>query len=237
MEYFPYAYAVIAGMLTMFSPCSVAMLPSYLSLYLAETGEERQLRSRRVLRALFFSLVVTLGYTLLSVVVGVLVGTAGQVLLPAVPWLVVVIGLTLIGVGGWLLSGGHFRLGVFGQTAIRIRGVRSGRLLGYLLFGIAYGLAALSCTLPVFLVVVVSAFAARGFVSGALQFLFYSLGMAIILIGVAMAAMFLKEALERWLVRLVPFVGRISGGLLVVSGGYILCYWLGTGGLLGVAGG
>jgi cytochrome c-type biogenesis protein len=221
----------------MFSPCSVAMLPSYLSLYLAETGVERQLRSRRALRALCFSLVVTVGYTLLSVAVGLLAGTAGQVILPAVPWLVITIGLALIGLGGWLLSGGHFSLGILGQTAIRMRGVHVGLLLGYLLFGIAYGLAALSCTLPVFLVVVVSAFAARGFVSGAIQFLFYSLGMAIIFIGVAMAAIFLEEALRRWLVRFVPFMGKIMGGLLVVSGSYIVYYWLGIGGLLGSASG
>lgn len=221
----------------MASPCSVAMLPSYVSMYLVDTEAGELSRVKQVLRASYFSLVVTGGYALLSVVIGVIAGVTGQFLLSVVPWLAILVGAALVCLGSWLLAGGHFGFGIFGQAAVRVQGVRTGRILGYLLFGIAYGLAALSCTLPVFLLVVVSAFIAGGFVSGALQFLSYSLGMAIVFVGVALAVTFVREAVQRWLRRVVPMMSRIGGGLLVVSGGYIIYYWLRIGGLLGLTGG
>lgn len=236
LNYFPFVYALVAGMVTMVSPCSVAMLPPYISLYLVDTEAGGLSRAKQVVRASYFSLVVTGGYVLLSVVIGAVTGIAGEFLLSVVPWLAVFVGVILVVLGGWLLAGGHFGLGIFSRAAVRVQGIRTGRFLGYLLFGVAYGMAALSCSFPVFLMVVISAFVARGFVSGALQFLFYSLGMAIVFVGVALTVTFLKEAVQRWLIIAVPLVNRIGGGLLVISGGYIIYYWLKVGDLFGLAG-
>lgn len=233
--YFPFVYALAAGVITMFSPCSAAMLPSYVALYLVDQDAEGISRLRRMLRAFYFSLAVTSGYMLLALILGTIVGLTGQLLFPLLPWLAVIIGMGLIGLGCWLLVGGHFTLGIFGQAAVKLHVADTGRFFSYLLFGVAYGLAALSCTLPVFLMVVVSAFVARGFVSGLIQFLAYCLGMTIVFLGIAIAVTFLREAVQHWLTRFVPLTGRISGGLLVLAGGYVIYYWLMTDGLLGLA--
>ena len=63
---------------------------------------------------------------------------------------------------------------------------------GYAAFGVAYTLASLRCTLPVFLTVVGSALVLHGFAAGLLEFALYGLRM-----GVVMAALTLAVALLR----------------------------------------
>ena len=91
----------------------------------------------------------------------------------------------------------------------------------------------MSCALPIFLVVVGSAIAVEGFASGLLQFVSYALGMGFVIALVTIGSALFKEAVNRWLRRLVPIVSRFSGLLLVFAGGYILYYWFAVGDLLG----
>jgi cytochrome c biogenesis protein CcdA len=101
-----------------------------------------------------------------------------------------------------------------------------------LVFGAAYGIAALSCTLPIFLVVVGSALALKGFTAGMFQFVSYALGMGCVITAVTLGTAFFKEAVHRWLHRLVPVVDRFSGLLLILAGGYILYFWFKVGDIL-----
>ena len=91
-----------------------------------------------------------------------------------------------------------------------------------LLFGVGYGVASLGCTLPVFLAVVGSA--ASG-ASTAVVFAAYGAGMAVVVTALALAAAFLREGLARGLRRVLPYMSRIAGALLVVAGGYLAYYW------------
>ncbi|MCX8126583.1 MAG: cytochrome c biogenesis protein CcdA [Dehalococcoidia bacterium] len=232
VDYFPLVYALLAGMTTMVSPCSVAMLPSYVAIYISGRNTEKPGPTKQVLRALYLSLVVAGGYVLISSVVGSLAGIAGYMVIGVVPWLAIVLAVGLLGLGGWLLTGRHLTLNLFARAAVRLHRIGGKGFVSFFLFGIAYGLAALSCALPVFLVVVFSAFTARGLIFGVVQLLFYSLGMAIVFTGVAVMVALLEGAIQRWLADVAPLFGRISGGLLLLSGGYILYYWFVVGGLL-----
>ena len=142
------------------------------------------------------------------------------------------IGISLILLGIWLLAGGHLYFAVFSRLASRVEKPWGSGITGFLVFGIAYGIAALSCTLPVFLVVVGSALALKGVTTGLLQFVSYALGMGFIITIVTLSTAFFREAVYRWLHRLVPVVARFSGLLLVLAGGYILYFWFVVGDLL-----
>lgn len=90
------------------------------------------------------------------------------------------------------------------------------------LFGVGYGIASIGCTLPVFLAVVGAA--ASG-ASTVLVFAVYGAGMAVVLTALAVAAALLREGLARGLRRLLPYMSRIAGALLVAAGGYVAYYW------------
>lgn len=230
----PFGYAFGAGAVTAVSPCGIAMLPAYVSLYMGadEAGFRGQSPLRRGARAGLLSLVVTVGFVILFAAIGAIVSLGGDFIVKIIPWVAVLIGVSLILLGIWLLAGGHLYFAVFSRLASRVVRPRGSGVISFLIFGVTYGIAALSCTLPVFLVVVGSALAMEGFAAGLLQFVLFALGMGFIIAIVTLGTAFFKEAVHRWLRRLVPIVARLSGLLLILAGGYILYFWFVVGDLL-----
>lgn len=230
----PFGYAFGAGMVTAVSPCGIAMLPAYVSLHLGSEEKRYWAKSslRRGARALTMSGVVTLGFVAFFGIMGAILSAGGQFVITYIPWIAVLIGVALILLGIYLLVGGHLYTNLPARLASRLSKNGEVGIKGFLIFGIAYGIAALSCTLPVFLVVVGSALAMKGFTSGLLQFVSFALGMGLIIAIVTIGSALFKESVNRWLHRLVPVVARLSGLLLIFAGGYILYFWFIIGELL-----
>ncbi|MFC1951484.1 cytochrome c biogenesis CcdA family protein [Chloroflexota bacterium] len=230
----PFGYAYGAGMVTTVNPCGIAMLFAYVSLYLRSEEEGFWAKSplRRGAKALTMSVMVTLGFVVFFGIMGAILSLGGQFLLTFIPWITVIIGAALILLGIYLLVGGHFYTGLPARLAGRLG--RSGDLgiKGSFIFGIAYGIAALSCALPIFLAVVGGALAMKGFTSGFLQFVSFALGMGFVIAIITLGSALFKETIKRWLRRLVPIVAKLSGLLLIFAGGYILYFWFKVGDIL-----
>jgi cytochrome c-type biogenesis protein len=96
---------------------------------------------------------------------------------------------------------------------------------GFFLCGLAYGLASLSCALPVFLAVMGSSLPAGSFVSGAGQFVSYGLGMTSVLLVLTLALALFKEGVISQPRRVTPCIHPVSAALLVLAGAYIVLYW------------
>jgi cytochrome c-type biogenesis protein len=217
MQGVPVTLALVAGALATLNPCGFPLLPAFLSFYVG-AGEERASARSRVLQGLVTGLVVTAGFLGVFVVVGLPVAYGAGRVSDALPWVGIVLGALLVGVGILTLAGRAPRLPVRW-------GVRRGSSRGagpMLLFGVGYGVASLGCTLPIFLAVVGSA--ASG-ASTALVFAAYGAGMAVVVTALALAAAFLREGLARGLRRVLPYMSRIAGALLVAAGGYLAYYW------------
>jgi len=230
----PFGYAFGAGMVTTVSPCGIAMLPAYVSLHLgSENGDKGAGSSlRRGVRAMAMSGVVTLGFIILFGIMGAILSSGGQLLMNFIPWIAVLIGMFLVILGVYLLVGGYFYTNLPARLIGRFREKGNPGVRGFLIFGIAYGIAALSCTLPIFLAVVGSVLTTEGFTAGVLQFISFALGMGFIIALVTIGSVLFKETVNRWLHRLVPIVARLSGLLLVFAGGYILYFWFGIGDII-----
>ena len=230
----PFGYAFGAGMVTTVSPCGIAMLPAYVSLYLGSEEEGFWAKSslRRSARALAMSGIVTLGFVVFFGIMGAILSLGGQFLITFIPWMAVIIGVVLILLGIYLLAGGHLYTNLPARLAGRLGKNGDLGVKGFLIFGIAYGIAALSCTLPVFLVVVGSALATQDFTRSLLQFVSFALGMGFVIAIVTIGSVLFKETVNRWLRRLAPVVARFSGALLVFAGGYILYFWFVVGDIL-----
>jgi cytochrome c-type biogenesis protein len=223
----PVGFAFGAGMVSAVNPCGFAMLPAYLSLYLGSHEDDFRKRSpvRRALRALLIGGVVSLGFILLFGLAGVVVSAGGNAILGIMPWVGAVIGAVLVLIGVWMFAGRGLYTGVFERVAERIGDPKAMSVRSFFLFGLAYGLASLSCTLPVFLAVIGSSVAAGSFAAGAGQFLSYGLGVASVLLTLTLALAFFKQGMVLWFRKTVPYVHLVSAILLVVAGGYIIYYW------------
>ncbi len=232
----PFGYAFGAGMVSAVNPCGFAMLPVYLTLYLGAKESEFRQKSvfLRLLKAFWIAFVVTAGFALLFGVVGAIVSAGGSFLMGVMPWLAVFVGIGLMFLGVWMLFSNTISSHFFLAVAGRISDPRKMSVLGFFLFGIAFGATSLSCTLPIFLMVVGSSVAAGDFGGGLLQFLSYILGMGSVMLILTLGIAVVKEGVVVGTLRkILPYVQKISALLLLLAGGYIVYYWLSSDLLLG----
>ena len=227
--YLPFGYSFGAGMVSAVNPCGFAMLPVYLTLYLGagDAGFYQQSMARRMLKALGITVAVTSGFGLLFGVMGGIIAVGGTFLNHVIPWLSLVIGCILIILGLWLLFGNYMSLPFMLRLAERFGDPRRMSVLGFFLFGAAFGATSMSCTLPIFLLVMGSSIAARNLSVGLLQFVSYISGMGSVLLVLTLGIALVKEGVVvGTLRRVLPYIQKISAILLLLAGAYIVIYWL-----------
>jgi cytochrome c biogenesis protein CcdA len=215
----PFALALAAGTLAAVNPCGFALLPAYLSFLIV--GDDGPGRGTAVLRALAATAAMTAGFA-------VVFGAFGLVLVPAagavqrhLPWVTVGVGALLVGLGAWLLAG----RAVPGLSLSMSRGPAAGRSVPSMaLFGAAYAVASLSCTIGPFLAIVVTSFRAGSVVNGVGLFLAYAAGMGLIVAVASLAVALARDGLLRRVRRAAPLLSRLGGALLVVAGAYVAWY-------------
>jgi cytochrome c biogenesis protein CcdA len=176
---------------------------------------------------------VAFSFVLLFGIAALILRLATSAIAGYLPWVGLTVGLLLVLVAGRMLAGGTLYTSFGERVADRLQaGTGQRGLRGYFVYGIAYGLASLSCTLPVFLAVVGSAVALNGLVAGTLQFVLYALGMGLVISVLTLSVAFFKHAALRYLRKAQTFVQPASAILLLAVGAYIVYYWLTLGGLL-----
>jgi cytochrome c biogenesis protein CcdA len=221
-----YALALAAGAVAAVNPCGFALLPAYLSLLLVgEGGERTGGRLSAVGRALVLTSAMTLGFVAVFGAFGLLAAPAVDAVASRLPWLSMVIGLVLVALGGWLLGGRSLpSLPGFRRAPAMTR-----RFGSMALFGVAYAVASLSCTIGPFLAVVATAgFRGGAPLAGVGLFLSYGLGMAFLVGSVALAVALARMSFVLRLRRSAPTLARAGGGVLVLSGAYVAWYgWYG----------
>ncbi len=221
-------YAFGAGMVSAVNPCGFAMLPVYLSLYIGAEDDDFRRRPLlfRLAKAVWVAAVVTSGFSLLFGIVGSIVAMGGTALVGWMPWISVMIGLLLVLLGIGLLAGRHLASNRMLMLAGKIGDPRKMTVKGFFLFGLAFGATSLSCTLPVFLMVVGVSATSGNFFSGIEQFVGYALGMGAVLLVITLSMALVKEGVVVGAMRkILPYVQRISAVLIILAGAYIIYYW------------
>ncbi len=219
----PLGYAFAAGMVASVNPCGVLMLPAYFLYQLR--GEDADLsNTRRVIKGLLVAAVVTLGFVVVFAVAGGVIALGGRWLIAVFPYAGLVIGVAMAGLGVWLLAT-RKTLGIVAAGEVSVARQRS--LGNAFLFGVAYAVGSLGCTLPIFLVVVGigSSLAGEGWIFSLGQFVGYALGMGAVIVAVSVGAALFRRAVFGWLRRLRPYVHRLSAMFLIGAGAYLGYYW------------
>lgn len=224
----PVGFAFGAGMVAAVNPCEFAMLPTYLSLYLGAREEDFAKRpaGTKALWALLVGFAVSSGFVLLFAAAGVVVGAGGHALLGVMPWVGLSIGVVLSVLGLWMLAGRSLYASFLQRIAGRLGSSNLATPKGFFLFGLGYGAASLSCTLPVFLLVVGNGIAAGGFLPAMARFIGYALGMSSVIVTLTLALAFFKGGLVARFGRAIPYVRLTSAILLLGAGMYLVLYWL-----------
>jgi cytochrome c-type biogenesis protein len=216
----PIGLAVAAGMVAVVNPCGFALLPAYASLLVV--GEDEPSRTVAIGRALALAGAMTAGFAAVFGGFGLLLSGISNIsaVQRYLPWFTLVLGLGLLGLGGWLLAGGRLP-GL--RIAVRSPALRRSAW-SMTTFGAAYATASLSCTLAPFLATVVASFRTRSISDGTAVFLAYALGMGLVIVAISLAIALAQSTVVARLRRIGPLVPRIGGGLLAAAGAYVAYY-------------
>jgi cytochrome c-type biogenesis protein len=207
-------FAFSAGVFSLFSPCSYALLPGYISFYL---GSEFSIK-----KGLAGGIASTLGLLSVFTVVGSLASILGEFIASIIPYLSLLAGGILITLGIRMIIQNRF----FSITFNILPSKRKG-YLGLYLFGVIYGFAGVGCSAPIFISILFYALS-QGFINGILSFLVYALGMGLPLIVTSLLLAEGKELIIDKIRHYSDWIQKTSGFLLLMIGIYLIFYYKNT---------
>lgn len=214
------AFPFTLGLVAAFNPCGFAMLPVYVSFFLGKDGDTST--ARNIMRALKVGLALTAGFVAVFGAFGILTSSllsSGSVL-NYTPYVTFGLGILLIPFGLAMLKGFELKL----STPRLQKGGDSGEVLSMFLFGVSYAVVSLGCTVGLFIAGVSNVFTSGGFIDGVSVFVAYGLGMGAVIMTLTVALAMAKTSIATNMRKILPWVNRISGVLLTLSGAYLIVY-------------
>ena len=169
--------AFLRGMVASINPCGFVLLPTYLLFFLGvQAAEQAPDQRASVRRALVVGSAVSAGFVAVFLVVGIVTETIDTWLLSNAKYATLVIGSAFIGLGVAMLAGYRPRF----ATPHLDAGGRTRSVGSMFVYGIAYAVASLGCTMPLFLPTVFGTGRREGFAAGVASAVFYGAGMGLV---------------------------------------------------------
>ena len=210
-----FAVAFMAGLLSFLSPCVLPLIPSYVTFITGMSLDELTASKRDRRAVLVHAALFVIGFTLVFVILGASATFLGSLFNYARGWVQKVGGALLIVFGAYLL--GLIRLpGATREWRVHL----SDKPLGYfgtVLVGVTFGAGWTPCLGPVLGGILTLAATRESLGDGVGLLLVFSAGLAIPFL---LAALLLDRFLGgvRRMGPWYPWIGRVSGALLIVVG-------------------
>ena len=202
--------AVVAGLVSFFSPCVMPLLPGYVSYVsgLSAVDLEHARRGRMLAGTALF----VLGFTAVFVSYGALFGHVGLELKAYQREVDIVLGVVTVLVGLIFMG-----LVPFGQRDLRLHAVPKVGVAAAPLLGVMFGLGWTPCLGPTLTAVLSLSMSDGGAAHGSLLTFVYCLGLGLPFIVAALAYRWVLGAVQ-WVRRHHVAVSRTGGGLMVLVG-------------------
>lgn len=218
-----FAYSFLLGVLAAVNPCGFVLLPTYLLYYLgAESGTDST-RPAAVARALKVGAAVSAGFVSLFIVVGSITRLFTDAISQNAKYVSLVIGIGLIGMGIRMLTGWKPRI-----ITPEIGTTRDHTLRSMFMFGVAYAVASIGCTIGFLVSVILGSIGRHGYVSGVLSLVLYGLGMGLLVTSLTVAIALAKDGFVRFLRHGLRWFDTASAVLVTLTGLYLSWYWFGA---------
>lgn len=211
--------AVVAGLVSFFSPCVLPLLPGYLSYATGLSGAEIVEGTARRGRMLAGAVLFVLGFSVVFVLLGVSAGAVSD-------WLVVNRTLlnVILGVISVVLGLAFIGLVPLLQRDLRVHKVPAVGLAAAPLLGFLFGVGWVPCVSPTLGAIYTLAVNDGSSARGGLLLGFYSVGLGLPFIVAALAWRRMLRA-TAFVRRHQALVTRIGGGMLVLVGIALLTGW------------
>jgi len=223
---FEIVVAFAAGLLSFLSPCVLPLIPGYLSFMTGLTTAELSEDSGRKARVLAPALLFVGGFSVVFVALGATASVLGEFLSAYRLIIEKVAGLTVIGFGVLML--GVIKVPwLYGEARVDMEKSRRFGRGAALVMGMAFAAGWTPCVGPILASILALAGSSGSVGRGALLLLFYSLGLGLPFIAVALLFGRLRGPM-RWIGRHALIINRVAGTLLILAGVLILTGRLGA---------
>lgn len=208
------------GMVATVNPCALPMLPAYLGWFI--TGDEAgRPVPVAVARAAVVGLCVSAGFVAVFGTFGLLVTAASAQVEEITPYVTPVVGLVLAGMGIALLAGRSIKLPV--PRLDRTGGGRG--LAAMFLYGVSYAVVSVSCSIQLYVAHVATSFGAS-WGTGLARLGLFALGFTLVIVALSMTVAVAGSSAAGLVRKAARHVGRVSGGLFLLTGAYLVWYGL-----------
>lgn len=214
-----------AGLLAAVNPCGFVLLPTYLMYYLGLSGRPGEVSARdgAVSRALVVSLSLSAGFMSVFLVVGSISRLFTDWINQNAKYVSLVIGLALVVLGVAMLFG--YRLPLTTPKLDVGERAKDRTVFSMFVFGVAYAVASIGCTIGPFSGVVLGTIDTSGFAAGLLAILLYGGAMSLLVTSLTVSLAVAQGGLLRVLRKGMTYVETASAVVMILSGLYLAWYW------------
>ncbi|MFQ5540877.1 MAG: cytochrome c biogenesis protein CcdA, partial [Candidatus Paceibacteria bacterium] len=215
-----FAFAALAGIMVNFGPCSLAVLPAYMSFYLGLNTKNQNVSA---LKSAKLGAIASFGVVGFYLVLGLLFATAGTFLAAYAPQLKLAIAALILILGVMLLRGRSLELDFISRFKDSVNKASAGNshIASLLGFGVVYGAGGLSCFLPIFLPLVFFPFVGGQFFLSIASFAIFALFQAFFLIGATILVGLGKQTIFRKMIDEAETMKKIAGVILILTSVYM----------------
>ena len=213
----------IRGMVAAVNPCGFILLPTYLMYFLGLQGTMPGSQRATMRRAVIVSAAVSTGFLSVFLIAGLISWQFTSWINENAKYATGAIGVTLLVLGIAMLFG--YKL-PFMTPRLDAGGDGPKQTVGAMfVYGIAYAVASIGCTIGLFIATVFSTSERDGVVAGVGNMLAYGAGMALLVSALTIALASANTGLLKLLRGSLQYVDRIAAGFVVLSGFYLLWYF------------
>lgn len=211
----------IRGLVAAVNPCGFILLPTYLMYFLGISSGAVGTQRATIRRALLVSAAVSTGFLSVFFVAGLISYNFTSWINENSKYATGIIGVALIVLGIAMLFGYK---PPFMTPSLDV-GEKDETIRSMFVYGVAYAIASIGCTIGLFIATVFSATGREGIVTGVGNVVAYGAGMALLVSALTIAIAFANTSLLKFLRSSLEYVDRIAAAFVVLSGAYLLWYF------------
>ncbi len=225
MSPFLLTLSFMAGILTFFSPCAIAMLPAYAGYFISSEDDLGNVYDRAIM-GLIWGVIFALGFSTVFAFIALLILTGVNVLVKALPFISILLGIILVFIAIYRFIGKN--IPIFNTLKIQTfigNNVKT-KNKGIYFWGVMYSLASLGCSFPVFLSIILVSFSKASYVTGIFDILVYFVGISIISIVVSIILTISRDTIRKHLIPFLKYVNWFGNIVILLSGIYLIVFYL-----------
>ncbi len=210
-----------SGLLAAVNPCGFVLLPTYLMYFLGVTGRPGT-QQASVRRALLVSGALSAGFMSVFILVGGITRLFTDWINQNAKYVAFLIGIALIILGIAMLFG--YRLPF--TTPKLDPGQRDRTVFSMFVFGIAYAVASIGCTIGPFSATVLGTIDTEGFGQGIIAIALYGIAMSLLVTTLTVSLALAQGGMLKVLRSGMKYVEIASAVVMILSGLFLAWYWL-----------